>query len=90
MCALYVAVHVGLAQSQVGAGTVVVASHLLPVPHSVEQCCEGCCCVASWHGGWEVRRWTQWESVVREGRDSVQCCVCEWLQARQCVLLVLV
>ena len=20
--------------------------------------------------------WTHWESVVREGRDSVQCCVC--------------
>ena len=28
--------------------------------------------------------------MVREGRDSVQCCVCEWLQARHCVLLVLV
>ena len=27
---------------------------------------------------------------MREGKDSVQCCVCEWLQARHCVLLVLV
>ena len=37
---------------------------------------------------WEVRRWTHCESVVREGRDSVQCCVCEWLQAKHCVLPV--
>ena len=68
--------HVGLAQSQVGAGTVVVASHfLLYLTHSVDQCCEGCCSVASRQVVREVRRWTQWESVVREGRGLCVLCV---------------
>ena len=40
-------------------------------------------------GVWKVRGLTHWESVVREGRDSVQCCVCEWLQTRHCVLPVI-
>ena len=55
-----------------GARSLVVASTCcLCLAHSVDQCWKGCCVlylVWGWGGG---RVLTQWESVVRKGRDSV-------------------